>query len=122
METIKDIASVVGCIMSCMALITAVCKPIRQKFVSFVIHSSGKDEVEKQLAEIKAMIAVPERMLANKRNDSEIGTARLPIILIGAQIGHGSHNPFSTPDSFWYFNSLYRISVNEMIASAKVTP
>ena len=57
METIKDVATVVGCIMSCMALITAVCKPIRQKFVSFVIHSSGKVEVEKQLAEIKAMIA-----------------------------------------------------------------
>lgn len=57
METIKDVATVVGCIMSCMALMTAVCKPIRQKFVSFVIHSSGKDEVEKHLAEIKAMIA-----------------------------------------------------------------
>lgn len=57
METIKDIATVVGCIMSCIALITAVCKPIRQKFVAFIIHSSGKNEVEKQLAEIKAMIA-----------------------------------------------------------------
>lgn len=56
METIKDVATVVGCVMSCMALITAVCKPIRQKFVSFVIHFSGKDEVEKQLAEIKKMI------------------------------------------------------------------
>ena len=44
------------------------------------------------------MMAVPDKILANRRKDNEIGTARSLIILIGAQIGHGSHNPLSTPD------------------------
>lgn len=56
MEAIKNIATVVGCIMSCTALVTAVCKPLRRKLVDIIAHQSGRNEVEQQLSEIKKMI------------------------------------------------------------------
>lgn len=37
---------------------------------------------------------------ANRRSDNETGTAKSLMMLIGAQIGHGSHRPLSTPDTF----------------------
>jgi hypothetical protein len=47
-----------------------------------------------------ANITVPDNTFAKRRSDKEIGTARSPMILIGAQIGHGSHNPLMTPLTF----------------------
>lgn len=56
METIKNIATVVGCIMSCAALVTLLCKPIREKFTDFVQRTSKQSEMETQLAEIKELL------------------------------------------------------------------
>ena len=48
----------------------------------------------------KAIITVPDNTFANKRKDNEIGTATSPIMLIGAQKGHGSQSPLITPLTF----------------------
>ena len=51
-------------------------------------------------SDTSAIITTPDKIFANKRSDNEIGTATSPITLIGAQIGHGSHNPRITPFTF----------------------
>ncbi len=56
MDVVKNIAAIVGCIISCITLITLVCKPFRQKIVSFIRKSSNQNEVENQLAEIKRLL------------------------------------------------------------------
>ena len=40
LETIKDIAAVVGCISACMALLTAIIKPLRQRIINSIIKKS----------------------------------------------------------------------------------
>ena len=71
---------------------------------------------------ISAIITVPDKTLAHKRKDNEIGTAISPIILIGAHIGHGSQSPLITPFTFWYLNLLKVMSVKVIRPNAKVTP
>ena len=48
----------------------------------------------------RAIMAVPDNMLAKRRRDNETGTAMSPMILIGAQKGQGSQRPFINPDIF----------------------
>ena len=55
-EVVKNIAAVVGCVLSCVSLATLCVKPIRQKFTAFVKRTSNQDEVETQLAEIKQIL------------------------------------------------------------------
>lgn len=55
-EIAKDISAVVGCISGSIALLTLFCKPLRKWLVAFVQRFSNKDEVERNLQEIKAMM------------------------------------------------------------------
>lgn len=40
MEVIKDIAAIVGCIMTCLGLLTAIIKPLRQRLIDSFIRKS----------------------------------------------------------------------------------
>ena len=40
MEIIKDIAAIVGCIMTCLGLLTAIIKPLRQRLIDSFIRKS----------------------------------------------------------------------------------
>lgn len=55
-ETIKDIAAVIGCILSATTLITLVIKPIRQRFIGFIRSKTNAPENERQISELKQML------------------------------------------------------------------
>ena len=40
METVKNIAAIVGCIMTCLGLLTAIIKPLRQRLIDSFIRKS----------------------------------------------------------------------------------
>ena len=44
MEVIKDIAAVVGCVLSCLSLLMLIIKPIRKKVANFISDVSNKTE------------------------------------------------------------------------------
>lgn len=60
-ETFKNVAAVVGCITAVIALAIMIVKPIRTKLAAFIEQNSNRSELEKQLAEIRQMIADNER-------------------------------------------------------------
>ena len=48
METVKNIAAIIGCISALIALITTIVKPIRKKFVDWVNFGNYKMKLEMQ--------------------------------------------------------------------------
>lgn len=55
-EIIKNIAAVIGCILSGIALATAIIRPMRQSLVNWVVNKSGKSEIDERLSEIHRML------------------------------------------------------------------
>lgn len=64
-ETAKNIAAVIGCILSGITLLGVVVKPLRVDFVNYIKTQSGKSETDKQLTEI-------HKMLQNHISDDKI--------------------------------------------------
>ncbi len=60
MESIKDIAAIVGCISAIIALITTIFKPVRKKFVNWVKHTSEASETSMAIKEINTKITTLE--------------------------------------------------------------
>ena len=56
MELIKDIAAVIGCISTFIALITTIFKPIRKKIVNWIKHTSEASETSAAIKDINANI------------------------------------------------------------------
>ena len=56
MEFVKDIAAIVGCIMTCISFLTFLCRPIRKSIIDFVVQKSGKSETQKQLSEVREQL------------------------------------------------------------------
>lgn len=56
MELVKDVAAVIGLILSSSSLLTIVCKPLRRAVVGFVTRQSEKTEMQKQISEIRDML------------------------------------------------------------------
>lgn len=52
MEILKNIATVVGCISACIALLTTIVKPLRQRLIDMIAH---KSQSEKIVRDIKAL-------------------------------------------------------------------
>ena len=69
------------------------------KEITLYSHPDSNSNIVKKLEFSYQPESMPDSTFANKRNESDIGTATSPSTLIGAQIGHGSHKPFSTPDT-----------------------
>lgn len=64
MEIVKDVAAVVGCILSCMSLLTIFVKPLRRgigawftKFADKTETTKALDDIKKELGEIRAQMA-----------------------------------------------------------------
>jgi hypothetical protein len=55
-ETVKNIAAVVGCVLSAITLSGIIFKPIRKQVVSYIRAQSGKSELEQKLEDIQEML------------------------------------------------------------------
>ena len=60
-ETFKNIAAVVGCLTAVIGFAIMIVKPIRRRLIAFIESNSNRSEMEKQLNEIRMMIAANER-------------------------------------------------------------
>lgn len=49
MEIIKNVATVVGCIMTCLGLLTAIIKPLRQRIVESFIRKSQENKINEKI-------------------------------------------------------------------------
>ena len=63
MEMVKNIAAVVGCVLSCISLLALVCKPIRAWVVGFIVHQSGKSETDRKLYEMQKNLDDLKKMM-----------------------------------------------------------
>jgi|GEM_PF-2417337 len=61
METIRNVASVFGCVISGITLAGILIKPLRKRVQSYIKGVSNECETAQQLEEIKAMIAEQNR-------------------------------------------------------------
>lgn len=55
-ETIKDIAAVVGCISAIIALCVTVFKPLRKRFVNWIKRKSNTTEIEKKIDNLSNLL------------------------------------------------------------------
>lgn len=49
----KNIATVVGCILTCITFVTLLCKPLRNKFIEWIRKTSNISESEKAIKELR---------------------------------------------------------------------
>lgn len=63
MELIKNVAAVVGCLLSCLSLVAIICKPIRKSLASFIAQQSGKSETDRKLDEMQTQILSLKQMM-----------------------------------------------------------
>ena len=56
MEIIKDIATIIGLVLSAITLITLCCKPLRRKIGNVIRKASNMEETSEALEEVRAMM------------------------------------------------------------------
>lgn len=56
MSTVKEIATYCGSITTILALITIIVKPIRNRFVEWISKTSGKDNLNKKIDKLTALV------------------------------------------------------------------
>ena len=71
MEIIKDIATVIGLILSAITLITLCCKPLRRKIGNVIRKASNMEETSAALEEVRAMM---QQMVATQEVNQELMT------------------------------------------------
>lgn len=77
MEVIKDIAAVVGCVLSCFSLLTVIVKPFRKKIVNFIAEVADKPETVKAINELRQemnviKLQIEENAEENRRHHGEL--------------------------------------------------
>lgn len=80
LETVKNIAAVVGCISGSIALLTTLCKPIRKGIVGFISRQSGKSEMQQQISEIRGMLL--EHLEADKLKQANAADDREALLCL----------------------------------------
>ena len=71
MEIIKDIATVIGLILSAITLITLCCKPLRKKIGNVIRKASNMEETSQALEEVRAMM---QQIMATEESKQELMT------------------------------------------------
>ena len=64
MEVIKNIAAVVGCIMTCLGLLTAIIKPLRQRIIDSFVKKSKDTKRDEKIDKMDKKI---DRLLENNQ-------------------------------------------------------
>ena len=70
MNTVKEIATYCGSITTILALITIIVKPIRNRFVGWISKTSDKDNLNKKLDKLTAL--VERQVEQNKSMETEL--------------------------------------------------
>ena len=65
MEIFKNIATVVGCISACIALLVTIIKPLRQHLIDSIVHKSQSQEMKD---DIKSMSDKMDKLLIDNEN------------------------------------------------------
>ncbi|MPM04291.1 hypothetical protein SDC9_50567 [bioreactor metagenome] len=55
-ETVKNIAAIIGCILSVLTLLGIIAKPLRVSLIGYIKSQAGKSETDRQLIEIHTML------------------------------------------------------------------
>lgn len=79
-EGVKNVAAIVGCVMSCISLVTLICKPLRNAVVKFVTRQSGKTEMQTQICEIRDMLL--EHLEADKLKQANAAQDREALLCL----------------------------------------
>lgn len=69
MELVKNIAAVVGCVLSCISLLTLVISPLRKKVVGWFAHFADKADTVNALSDIKEELAAIRKQIANNTQE-----------------------------------------------------
>lgn len=112
MELVKDIAAVVGLVLSFSSLLTLVCKPVRRMVVSFITRQSGKSEMERQIAEIRDMLL--EHLEADKLEQANAADDREALLcLLRSSITqvYYTYLPTKQVPAHQYKNTIYLTDV-----------
>lgn len=64
MEIVKDIAAIVGCIMTCLGLLTAIIKPLRQRLIDSFIKKSKDTKRDEKIDKMDKKI---DKLLENNQ-------------------------------------------------------
>ena len=67
MEIFKNIATVVGCISACIALLVTIIKPLRQKIIDSFVHNSQQENLQTNMNNLSSKIDL--LIEANKKMD-----------------------------------------------------
>ena len=67
MEIFKNIATVVGCISACIALLVTIIKPLRQKIIDSFLHNSQQANLQTNMNNLSSKIDL--LIEANKKMD-----------------------------------------------------
>ena len=99
MDTIKDIAAVVGCISACIALLTTIIKPLRQRFIDAIVKkskdTSRDDKIDKMDKKIDKLLAnnkcLEDRLTSVEKNvlDNEADRIRAELFDCGNRCRRG---------------------------------
>lgn len=99
LDTIKDIAAVVGCISACIALLTTIIKPLRQRFIDAIVKkskdTSRDDKIDKMDKKIDKLLAnnkcLEDRLTSVEKNvlDNEADRIRAELFDCGNRCRRG---------------------------------
>lgn len=99
MEIIKDIAAIVGCIMTCFGLLTAIIKPLRQRLVDSFIRKSQDtkrdekiDKMDKKIDKLlESNVCLDNRLTRVEKNvlDNEADRIRAELFDCGNRCRRG---------------------------------
>lgn len=76
-ELFKSISAVVGCILTCISLVTLLCKPVRNKFIGWIRKNTNISEAEKSINELRNNLtklseAVQQHLANSEKFQNEI--------------------------------------------------
>ena len=99
LDIIKDIAAVVGCISACIALLTTIIKPLRQRFINAIIKKSKDtnrdDKIDKMDKKIDQLLVnnktLDDRLTSVEKNvlDNEADRIRAELFDCGNRCRRG---------------------------------
>ena len=76
-EVIKNIAAVVGCVLSCISLLTVIVKPMRQKVINWVAEVADKPETVNAINELRNQIGTMQLQIEQNAEERRQQIANL---------------------------------------------